>query len=282
MQKKLIKIALVGKTNAGKSTLVNSMIGQNISIINKKINTTQDLIMGIINIDDTQIIFYDTPGSNFLKTKIISQKKLKSTIWEAIDNVDYILYIIDVLKYNFKTISLDLKKIYEVKKPIIIVFNKIDLISNDIILPYIKALNDLNIIESFFNVSAKYKKGLEKLSIFLQSRAHKNKWIFNNNVVSNKDDIFMANECTRNALLKYLHQEIPYNLNVRNILFKVLKNNDIKIKQSIEEKNLRYKPIIIGKNGETIKKIRESSQNEISNILQSKIHLYLQVNKLND
>ena len=282
MQKKLIKIALVGKTNAGKSTLVNSMIGQNISIINKKINTTQDLIMGIINIDETQIIFYDTPGSNFLKTKIISQKKLKSTIWEAIDNVDYILYIIDVLKYNFKTISSDLKKIYEVKKPIIIVFNKIDLISNDIILPYIKALNDLNIIESFFNVSAKYKKGLEKLSIYLQSRAHKNKWLFNNNVVSNKDDIFMANECTRNALLKYLHQEIPYNLNVRNILFKVLKNNDIKIKQSIEVKNLRYKPIVIGKNGKTIKKIRESSQNEISNILQSKIHLYLQVNKLND
>ena len=282
MQKKLIKIALVGKTNAGKSTLVNSMIGQNISIINKKINTTQDLIMGIINIDETQIIFYDTPGSNFLKTKIIIQKKLKSTIWEAIDNVDYILYIIDVLKYNFKTISLDLKKIYEVKKPIIIVFNKIDLISNDIILPYIKALNDLNIIESFFNVSAKYKKGLEKLSIYLQSRAHKNKWLFNNNVVSNKDDIFMANECTRNALLKYLHQEIPYNLNVRNILFKVLKNNDIKIKQSIEIKNLRYKPIVIGKNGKTIKKIRESSQNEISNILQSKIHLYLQVNKLND
>ena len=282
MQKKLIKIALVGKTNAGKSTLVNSMIGQNISIINKKINTTQDLIMGIINIDETQIIFYDTPGSNFLKTKIISQKKLKSTIWEAIDNVDYILYIIDVLKYNFKTISSDLKKIYEAKKPIIIVFNKIDLINNIIILPYIKALNDLNIIESFFNVSAKYKKGLEKLSIYLQSRAHKNKWLFNNNVVSNKDDIFMANECTRNALLKYLHQEIPYNLNVRNILFKVLKNNDIKIKQSIEVKNLRYKPIVIGKNGETIKKIRESSQNEISNILQSKIHLYLQVNKLND
>ena len=278
MQKKLIKIALVGKTNAGKSTLVNSMIGQNISIINKKINTTQDLIMGIINIDETQIIFYDTPGSNFLKTKIISQKKLKSTIWEAIDNVDYILYIIDVLKYNFKTISLDLKKIYEAKKPIIIVFNKIDLINNIIILPYIKALNDLNIIESFFNVSAKYKKGLEKLSIFLQSRGHKNKWLFNNNVVSNKDDIFMANECTRNALLKYLHQEIPYNLNVRNILFKVLKNNDIKIKQSIEVKNLRYKPIVIGKNGKTIK----SSQNEISNILQSKIHLYLQVNKLND
>ena len=83
-------------------------------------------------------------------------------------------------------------------------------------------------------------------------------------------------------ILKYLHKEIPYNIIVRNIIFKQLNNNDIKIKQSIDLINKRYKPIILGKNGETIKKIRKCSQNEISNIMGSKIHLYLQVNKLND
>ena len=282
MPNKLIKIALIGNTNAGKSTFMNSMVGETISIINKKINTTQNVIMGIVNIKETQIIFYDTPGSNFLKTSFPNQKKLKINIWSAIEEVDCILYIIDVSKYNFETIYSDLKKIKEVKKSIIVVFNKIDLINNKFILQYIKSLNDLNLVDEFFMVSAKYKKGIKKISFFLKSKAQYNKWIFDKEEISNKDDIFMANECTRNAILKYLHKEIPYNVIVRNVLFKLLNNKDIKIKQSIDLINMRYKPIILGKNGETIKKIRECSQNEISNIMKSKIHLYLQVNKVND
>ena len=143
-------------------------------------------------------------------------------------------------------------------------------------------MNNLNIVEAFFNISAKYRKGLDKLSIYIKSKAQYNKWIFDKGEISNKDNIFIANECTRNAILKYLHQEIPYNIVVRNLLFKSLNKNEIKIKQSIDLTNMRYKPIILGKNGGIIKKIRESSQKEIANIMQSKIHLYLQVNKLND
>ena len=282
MVNKLIKIALIGNTNAGKSTLMNSMVGKTVSIINKKINTTQNIIKGIVNINDTQIIFYDTPGSNFLNSSVSSQKRLKIDIWTAIDEVECILYIIDVSKYNYNSVCSDIKKINEVKKPIIVIFNKTDLIDNKLILPYIESLNNLNIVEAFFNISAKYRKGLNKLSIFIKSKAKNNKWIFNKGEVSNKDPIFMANECTRNAILKYLHKEIPYNITVRNLLFKSLNNNDIKIKQSIDLTNMRYKPIILGNKGETIKKIRECSQNEISNIMKSKIHLYLQVNKLND
>jgi GTP-binding protein Era len=279
---KLIKIALIGNTNAGKSTLMNSMVGKTVSIINKKINTTQNIIKGIVNINDTQIIFFDTPGSNFLNSSVSSQKKLKIDIWTAIEDVDCILYIIDVSKYNYKAICSDIKKINEVKKSIIVIFNKNDLIDNKFILPYIKSLNNLNLVEAFFNISAKYRKGLKKLSIFIKSKAQYNEWIFDKGEISNKDHIFMANECTRNAILKYLHKEIPYNIIVRNLLFKSLNNNDIKIKQSIDLTNMRYKPIILGKKGGTIKRIREYSQNEISNIMKSKIHLYLQVNKLND
>ncbi len=87
MNKKLLKVALLGKTNAGKSTLINSLIGEKISIVNKKINTTQESIIGIKNIDNTQIVFYDTPGSNFLKTLNLNQKYLKINIWNAIDSV---------------------------------------------------------------------------------------------------------------------------------------------------------------------------------------------------
>ena len=282
MKKKLIKVALVGKTNAGKSTLVNSFVGEKISIINKKINTTQDLILGILNIDTTQIIFYDTPGSNFLKTSNLLQKKNKTHIWSAIDQVNLILYIIDSSKYNYQDIESDINKISEVNKSIILVFNKIDLIENEKILFYINELKKINYIESFFNISAKYNKGITNLSNYLTTKSITQEWLYKNDEITNKDDIFITNECTRNAILEFLHQEIPYNIKVRSLLFKYLKNHDLKIKQSIELQNERYKPIILGKKGNTIKRIRENSQNAIHKILNCKVHLYLQVNINND
>ena len=282
MKKKLIKVALVGKTNAGKSTLVNSFVGEKISIINKKINTTQDLILGILNIDTTQIIFYDTPGSNFLKTSDLLQKKIKTHIWSAIDQVNLILYIIDSSKYNYQEIERDINKISEVNKSIILVFNKIDLIENEKILFYINELKKINFIESFFNISAKYNKGITNLSNYLRTKSITQEWLYKNDEITNKDDIFITNECTRNAILEFLHQEIPYNIKVRSLVFKYLKNHDLKIKQSIELQNERYKPIILGKKGNTIKRIRENSQNAIHKILNCKVHLYLQVNINND
>jgi len=282
MKKKLIKVALVGKTNAGKSTLVNSFVGEKISIINKKINTTQDLILGILNIDTTQIIFYDTPGSNFLKTSNLLQKKIKTHIWNAIDQVNLILYIIDSSKYNYQDIESDINKISEVNKSIILVFNKIDLIENEKILFYINELKNINFIESFFNISAKYNKGITNLSNYLRTKSITQEWLYKNDEITNKDDIFITNECTRNAILEFLHQEIPYNIKVRSLVFKYLKNHDLKIKQSIELQNERYKPIILGKKGNTIKRIRENSQNAIHKILNCKVHLYLQVNINND
>jgi len=282
VKNKLIRVSLIGKTNVGKSTLINSLIGETISIVNRKINTTEEMIIGISNIEDTQIIFYDTPGSSFLNNQNIIKTKIKTNLWEAIYNSDCIFYLIDSLKYNFKNICEDLEKINELKKTIIIIFNKMDLINNRTILPYVNELNNLGFINSFFNISAKYKKGLDELFNFLKYRAVKNKWLYNNNEISNKDDVFISNECTRNAILKFLHKEVPYNLKVRNIVFKILKNRNLKIKQLIELKNLRYKPIILGKDGKTIRKIRMNSQNEIAKIMQSKVHLYLQVVKFND
>ena len=279
MKKKLIKVALVGKTNAGKSTLVNSFVGEKISIVNKKINTTQDLILGILNIGTTQIIFYDTPGSNFLKTSNLLQKKIKTHIWSAIDQVNLILYIIDSSKYNYQDIESDINKISEVNKSIILVFNKIDLIENEKILFYINELKKINFIESFFNISAKYNKGITNLSNYLRTKSITQEWLYKNDEITNKDDIFITNECTRNAILEFLHQEIPYNIKVRSLVFKYLKNHDLKIKQSIELQNERYKPIILGKKGNTIKRI---SQNAIHKILNCKVHLYLQVNINND
>ena len=281
MRNKIINVGLIGKTNAGKSTFINSIVGEKISIENRKINTTLEAILGILNINNTQIVFYDTPGFTFFKNNNIIQKKQKTELWEVINNSDLILFIIDIDKYNHHHIVNDIKKIKEAKKSIIVVLNKVDLIKKDIILLYIKKLNETNLIEDFFNISAKYNKGLDSIKKYLVRKSNYGKWKFESDEISNKDDIFISNECTRNALLKFLHKEIPYNITIKNKLFKFINKKNIKIKQLIEINNLRYKSIILGKKGETIKRIRESSQKEIGGVLKTKVHLYLEVVLIN-
>ena len=116
MTQKLIKVALVGKTNAGKSTLINSFVGEKISVINKKINTTQDMILGIVNISNTQLIFYDTPGFSLLKNSNFNQKKLNTNLWRAIEKADIILYIVDSFRFEIEHIKKDIKKYLKPKK----------------------------------------------------------------------------------------------------------------------------------------------------------------------
>jgi len=277
MTSKILKIALVGRTNAGKSTLINRIVGEKISIQNKKINTTQVTIIGVKNIKKTQLIFYDTPGSNFLKSLNNQSRNLKINLWSGIDESDILFYLIDSKTANKKFLFDQIDKLQEVKKKIIVIFNKIDLISNKKLLPFISDLNKSFNIDSFFTISAIQNIGIEDLLDYVEKYSYVSKWIFKNDEITNKDDIFIVDELLRETMLTYLHKEIPYNINIETSNFKILKNNDIKIKQNIIINQKRYKKIILGKKGEMIKKIREDSQKKMSKILDSKIHLYIEI-----
>jgi len=275
--KKIVKVALVGRTNAGKSTLINKIVGEKISIQNKKINTTQVTILGIKNINKTQLIFYDTPGSNFLKSLNKDSKNLKMYLWSGIDESDIIAYLIDVKTANIKFLNDQLNKLQEIKKKIIIVFNKIDLVSKKQILPLINQLDKNFEIDSFFTISATKNLGINYLLDYIKIFSYSSQWIFKENEITNKDDNFIIEELLRESILTYLHKEIPYNLTIKTTDFKILKNTDIKIKQKIFIKESRYKKIILGKKGEMIKKIRENAQKKMSQILNAKIHLYIEI-----
>ncbi len=281
MKTKILKISIVGKTNAGKSTLINSLVGELVSITNKKINTTEDLITGVQNINKNQLIFFDTPGLHFIKEIKKNKNKLKINLWEGLNLSDIILYIIDSKTYKFEDLKFYINKISELKKKISIVFNKSDLINKNKILPEIVKIDKLKKIDSFFLISAKKKIGLKNIQKYLLKNSYESKWIYKENEISNKDEIFLTNECTRNALLTAIHKEIPYNIKINNKTFKFLKNGDLKIKQEIEIYNSRYKKIILGKKGTKIKDIREKSQNEIAKILKVRVHLYINIIQIN-
>ena len=277
MTSKILKIALVGRTNAGKSTLINKIVGEKISIQNKKINTTQVTVKGIKNIRQTQLIFYDTPGSNFLKSLNTQSKNLKTNLWNGIDDSDIILYLVDSKTANTKFLFEQIKKLQEVNKKILIIFNKIDLISNKDILPLTSNLNKNFNIDSFFTISAKQNIGIEDLLNYVDKFSYASNWVFKDDEITNKDDVFIVGELLRETMLTYLHKEIPYNVNIQTSNFKTLRNKDIKIKQKIIIKQPRYKKIILGKKGEMIKKIREESQKKMSKIFNAKIHLYIEI-----
>ena len=277
MTSKILKIALVGRTNAGKSTLINKIVGEKISIQNKKINTTQVTVKGIKNIRETQLIFYDTPGSNFLKSLNAQSKNLKTNLWNGIDDSDIILYLVDSKTANTKFLFEQIKKLQEVNKKILIIFNKIDLISNKDILPLTSNLNKNFNIDSFFTISAKQNIGIEDLLNYVDKFSYASNWVFKDDEITNKDDVFIVGELLRETMLTYLHKEIPYNVNIQTSNFKTLRNKDIKIKQKIIIKQPRYKKIILGKKGEMIKKIREESQKKMGKIFNAKIHLYIEI-----
>ena len=248
MKNKIINVALIGKTNAGKSTFINSIIGEKISIENRKINTTLEAIIGILNIKNTQIVFYDTPGTNFLKTTNISQKKQKTELWEAINQVDLILFIIDTFKFSYSNVVIDIKKINEINKPIVVVFNKIDLIKKETILSYIEALNRTKFIEDFFNISAKYNKGIDLIINYLVKKSKYGNWQYKADQVSNKSDIFISEECTRNAF--YLNGIYFHKTNLQNKYFLtgVATDSHRLSSSSLEiDKNIIFEPIILPK-----------------------------------
>ena len=277
MKTKKLRISLVGRTNAGKSTLINRIVGEKISIQNKKINTTQDTIIGVRNIKESQLLFYDTPGSNFLKNLDSQSKKLKKNLWNGIDESDLILYLIDASSINTKFLFEQLEKINETKKKIIVAFNKTDLILNKKLLPIINKISIQFKVESFFTISAKKNIGIDDILQFLQKYTYPSKWEYLNDEITNKDDKFFLSELLRETLLTYLHKEIPYNISIRTTNFKELSRSDIKIKQKILINEKRYKKIILGKKGSMIKKIREECQKKIKSVFKKNIHLYIEL-----
>ena len=276
LQKKLLKALIVGKPNVGKSTLLNFLVGDKVSIVSRKAQTTQNNTTGVITKDGSQLVFYDTPGLNKMGKNI----RISETFKAVAENVDLLIYMIDNRK---KSQSIDdqlsswlTKNKGRFRKKILLV-NKIDRIEKIKLLNITKKINsEFNFDETFF-ISLINKSGAESFFNWVKSQAYSNEWVFQEGYKSNLGKKKFLSELTREKVFEYIHEEIPYNLEVKTDYIELSSNNSKKVYQTVWLNKKSYKPIILGKEGKSIKMISIRARQDMEKFLKSKVHLFIRL-----
>jgi GTP-binding protein Era len=274
MIKKHGTIAIVGAPNAGKSTLTNALLGQKLSIVSSKVQTTRNSIRAIAIEDATQLIIIDTPGIFIPRNDKILERVIVKSAWQGLREADHVCFVIDATvgleQENLRIIS-DLKK---ENVPITILINKMDLVKKSKILEVMAGCVNLG-FEDIMPISAETKDGVEKLKTFLCGKCLTSGWIYDEDQITDAPMRFIASEITREKLFLKLTQELPYSVAVKTDGYETLKNGEIKIHQTIYVLKESQKTIILGKNGSMIKQLGLESRADISAIAGAKVHLFL-------
>ncbi|MDG1437056.1 MAG: GTPase Era [Rickettsiaceae bacterium] len=270
--KKSLSVYIIGKPNAGKSTLLNHIIGQKISIVTPKVQTTRSIITGIITIDDVQLVLFDTPGIFEPKKKL--EKAMVRCAWSSLNSADIIVLIVDSSTKLDDMMQEIVKRISTLGKPIVFLMNKIDLKSKYF-------LDNVSFIDKsapgsrLFNISALNGNGVPVFLDYLKSQATNTGWMYNEDEMTNLPARFLASEITREQLFLQLEQELPYNLTVEYETWEEKNDGSVKINQVIIVTRDSYKQMIIGKNGSRIKEVGSIARANIEKLLGCKIHLFL-------
>lgn len=266
-------VALIGATNAGKSTLVNRLVGAKVSIVSHKVQTTRAIVRGIAIHDNAQIVFMDTPG--IFKPRRRLDRAMVTTAWGGAKDADFIMFLIDSergLKGDAETILEGLK---EVHQPKILVLNKVDQVSPETLLTLAKAANDVVPFERTFMISALNGSGCDDVMDYLAKALPEGPWYYPEDQISDLPMRQLAAEITREKLFLRLHQELPYSSHVETEKWEERKDGSVRIEQVIFVERDSQKKIALGKNGEAIKAISMASRKELSEILEQPVHLFL-------
>mgnify|MGYP001160011166 FL=1 len=275
-QRKLLKALIVGKPNVGKSTLLNSLVGEKVSIVSRKAQTTQRNTTGVITKDNSQLIFFDTPGLNKIEKNI----RISETFKTVAENVDVLIYMVDNTK---KSQSIDDQfrnwlnnnENKFIKK--ILIINKIDCIEKVNLFEITKKINGvINFDETFF-ISLSKKSGMERFFNWVEKQAYSNEWVFQQTYKSNISKKNFLSELTREKVFEYIHEEIPYNLEIKTDYIEPSSNKSLKVYQTVWLNKKSHKPIILGKEGKSIKMISVQARLDMQKFLKSKVHLFIRL-----
>ena len=266
-------VALIGATNAGKSTLVNRLVGAKVSIVSHKVQTTRAIVRGIAIHDNAQIVFMDTPG--IFKPRRRLDRAMVTTAWGGARDADFILFLIDAergLKGDATTILEGLK---EVKQPKILALNKIDQVQHEDLLKLAAAANETIDFARTFMISATTGSGCDDLLDYISKALPQGPWYYPEDQISDLPMRQLAAEITREKLFLRLHQELPYSSHVETEKWEERKDGSVRIEQVIYVERESQKKIALGKDGDAIKSISMASRKELSAILEQPVHLFL-------
>jgi len=265
-------VALIGAPNAGKSTLMNQLVGTKVSIVTHKVQTTRAIIRGIAMQDNTQIIFVDTPG--IFKPRRKLDEAMVTTAWGGAKDADIVAMLIDSERGITEDVEKILRGLAKVRQKAVLVLNKIDQVRRDALLELTAKANEFATFEQTFMVSALNGDGCKDLMRFLSDQMPLGPYLFPEDDISDLPMRQLAAEITREKLFLRLHQELPYASHVETESWKET-DKDVRIDQAIYIERESQKKIVIGKKGESIKAISTAARKELTEILEKPVHLFL-------
>ena len=266
-------VALIGATNAGKSTLINRLVGAKVAIVSRKVQTTRSTIRGIVMAGQTQIIFVDTPGIFSPRRRL--DRAMVDAAWGGAREADLVALLVDAVGGIGDEVSGLLGKLAEIGRPKVLLLNKIDLVKREALLDLAARANAIVPFEATFMISAVTGDGVDDFVAYVAGALPEGPWLYPEDEISDVPLRSLAAEITREKLFDRLHQELPYQATVETEEWKEQKDGSVRIAQTIFVERDSQKKIVIGKGGATIKAISMAARKEIGALAEKPVHLFL-------
>ncbi len=270
-------VALIGEPNAGKSTLLNRMVGAKVSIVTHKVQTTRARIRGVAMEGSSQIVFVDTPGLFAPKRRL--DRAMVAAAWSGVSDADVVVLMVEAHRGITKGVEAILERLNDVGtgRTIALAINKIDRVEAEVLLGLTKALNDRFEFAETFLISAEKGHGTKHLREWLAGLMPEEPWLYPEDQIADLPLRMIAAEITREKLTLRLHQELPYQLTVETENWEDRKDGSCKIDQLVYVMRDGHKGIVLGNRGETIKSVGQAARAELEEFLDRKVHLFIQV-----
>jgi GTP-binding protein Era len=268
-------VALIGAPNAGKSTLLNKLVGAKVSIVSHKVQTTRAIMRGIAMVGPAQVIFVDTPGIFHPKRRL--DRAMVDTAWGGAADADMVALLVDAKKGVTEDIGQILDKLRDLKRRKVLILNKVDTVKRESLLALAADLNARVGFDATFMVSALTGSGVKDLLRYFARELPEGPWLYPEDQISDLPIRMLAAEITREKVFLRLHDELPYASTVETEQWQERKDGGVRIEQTIFVERESQKKIVLGKGGQTIRAISMSSREELQELLERPVHLFLYV-----